>query len=91
MAIHPKRYKLDAPPNVYLDGRVLVFVDPLKYLGHTITCDFTDDEDIMRELRSLIEGQYVDQKLLFLLNRYLVAFVQGLLLLALLLCSLVQL
>ena len=66
MAILPKRYAIDAPPNVYLDGRVLVFVEHFKYLGHIITCDFTDDADIMREVRSLsLRGNMLIRKFFF--------------------------
>ena len=66
MAIHPKRYTIDAPPNVYLDGRVLVFVEHFKYLGHIITSDFTDDADIMREVRSLsLRGNMLTRKFFF--------------------------
>ena len=51
MATHSKRYKLDAPPKKCLDDRLRVFVDNFKYLGHIISCDFTDNVDIMRKVR----------------------------------------
>ena len=66
VTFHPKRYKLDAPPNVYLDGRVLVFVDNFKYLGHIISCDFTDAADIMREVKShSLKGKILTGKFFF--------------------------
>ena len=41
------------PPNVYLDGMVLEYVESFKYLGHIIKNDLTDDDAILRKVRSL--------------------------------------
>ena len=41
------------PPNIFLSGAILEYVTKFKYLGHTITNNFKDDEDILREIRSL--------------------------------------
>ena len=40
-------------PNLYLNERQLTFVDEVKYLGHFITCNFSDVKDIDRQIRSL--------------------------------------
>ena len=40
-------------PNIYLGTTVLNYVKEFRYLGHVITCDFSDDLDIAREIRSL--------------------------------------
>ena len=53
----------EAPPNIYLNGRTLEYVKQFKYLGHIITEDFMDDEDIKREMRSLsIRGNILLRK-----------------------------
>ena len=54
------------PPNIYLDGSVVEYVNRFKYLGHIITRDFCDDDDIMREVRSLsIRGNTLIRKFNF--------------------------
>ena len=41
------------PPNIYLNGECLHYVDHFKYLGHYITENLKVDLDIDRELKSL--------------------------------------
>ena len=53
MRIPPPRCKLQARPNIYLGRIMLSYVEKFKYLGHIITCDLSDDDDIDRERRSL--------------------------------------
>ena len=53
LLILPRRYHISRPPNIYLNGSLLSYVDQFKYLGHFITADFADDLDIDRERRSL--------------------------------------
>ena len=38
-------------PNVYLNGVVIKQVDYVKYLGHFLTCELSDDIDIRRQCR----------------------------------------
>ena len=40
-------------PDVFLNGKVLKWIDVHKYLGVYITCDFIDDRDIIRQRNSL--------------------------------------
>ena len=53
LLILPGGYSLPRPPNVYLGGNVLAYVDSFKYLGHIISADFMDDLDIDRERRKI--------------------------------------
>ena len=48
--IIPKRAHL---PNVYLNGVLVEQVDSVKYLGHFLTCELSDDIDIRRQCRVL--------------------------------------
>ena len=41
------------PPNVYLNGVLVKQVDYVKYLGHFLTCELSDDIDIRRQCRVL--------------------------------------
>ena len=50
MCIPPKRAPPLVPPSIYLGGIKLEYVDAFPYLGHIITADFTDDEDIKNNL-----------------------------------------
>ena len=36
-------------PNVYLNGVLVNQVDSVKYLGHFLTCELSDDLDIRRQ------------------------------------------
>ena len=40
-------------PNVYLNGDQVKQVDSVKYLGHFLTCELSDDIDIRRQCRVL--------------------------------------
>ena len=53
MRILPKQMKLKNCPTVYLGENKLQFVNDFNYLGHTITSDFSDDKDILKEMRKL--------------------------------------
>ena len=53
MRILPPRLKLGNSPSIYLGENGLQFVDEFNYLGHTITSDFSDDRDILKEMRKL--------------------------------------
>ena len=53
MCVLPRGCGIEKLPNVYLSGNVLVYVDSFKYLGHIICSDFSDDEDIKREIRGI--------------------------------------
>ena len=37
-------------PSLRLGSECLQYVNPFKYLGHVITCNMTDDQDIQREV-----------------------------------------
>lgn len=41
---------LNQPPSIYLNNVRLEYVDHLKYLGHIINEDFSDDGDMLKEL-----------------------------------------
>ena len=53
MRILPKSIKLSNTPSIHLGGVKLSFVDSFNYLGHTIVTDFSDDDDIRKEMRKL--------------------------------------
>ena len=53
MCATPKGYRGFVPPAIYLNNEKLSYVDSFYYLGHIITSDISDDEDIKREIRSL--------------------------------------
>ena len=55
MRILPKHLKLKNCPSVYLGENKLQFVDDFNYLGHTVTSDFSDDKDILKEMRKLCD------------------------------------
>ena len=40
-------------PNVYLNGEVILQVDSVKYLGHLLTIELSDDLDIRRQCRAI--------------------------------------
>ena len=53
MSILPKTIIMNKMPNIYLSDCKLSFVNSFKYLGHMISSDFSDEEDLRRENRSL--------------------------------------
>ena len=53
MRILPPRVKINNCPSIYLGETKLQFVSEFIYLGHTITSDFRDDRDILKEMRKL--------------------------------------
>lgn len=52
MCIKPKKYKLRIP-SIYLCGKSLQLVNSFKYLGHYITEDLCDNNDIKRQLNAI--------------------------------------
>ena len=69
MLIRPRANTLLTPPRIYLGRTLIKYVDKFRYLGHIITDDFTDDEDIKRETRSLyVRGNTIARKFGFLDN-----------------------
>ena len=40
-------------PNIYLCGTILKYVESFRYLGHILTQEQSDEQDMLRELRSL--------------------------------------
>ena len=66
MVIPSKGVKWWSPPNFYLDGVVLEYVESFIYLGHFIKNDLTDDDDLLREVRSLsVRGNILIMKFSF--------------------------
>ena len=66
MVIPSKGVKWQSPPNVYLDEMVLKYVESFKNFGHTIKNDLTDDDDLLREVRSLsVRSNLLSRKLYF--------------------------
>ena len=54
------------PPNIYLDGTILKYVETFRYLGHIITCNQSDEQDMLREVRSLYyRGNMLSNKFSF--------------------------
>ena len=53
MYIPSKGHRCLEPPAIYLNNDKLCYVQLFSYLGHVITPDMSDDEDIKREIRSL--------------------------------------
>ena len=50
-------------PNVYLNGDQVKQVDSVKYLGHFLTCELSDDIDIRRQCRVLnVRGNMLSLK-----------------------------
>ena len=50
-------------PNVYLNGVLVKQVDTVKYLGHFLTCELSDDIDIRRQCRVLnVRGNILSRK-----------------------------
>ena len=67
MLILPNEVKLQNPPDILLNGAKLNYVDQFRYLGHIITKNFSDDEDIERETRNLyIRGNTITRRFGFL-------------------------
>ena len=59
MIIQPSMRRLRPVP-IYLNGRMLNYVNMYKYLGHLITCDLKDNEDIQAQTRQFyIRGNAV--------------------------------
>ena len=53
MCILPRKMKLNNIPKICLSENELEYVDSFNYLGHTITTDFSDDDDIKKEMRKM--------------------------------------
>ena len=53
LLIAPPRYNVETSPNIYLGDIILSYVTKFKYLGHIISCDLKDDDDIDRARRNL--------------------------------------
>jgi len=53
MLAKPNNCHIASPPSIYLSGQALEYVSNFTYLGHIITSDFYDDEDIKKETRRL--------------------------------------
>ena len=67
MVILPRGFKCEIPPNIYLSGAVIKYVDLFQYLGRVISKYFTDNDDIARETRNLyIRGNSIVLKFGFL-------------------------
>ena len=67
MVMLPAGMRIPNPPQLTLGGSVINYCDKFKYLGHIITKDGTDDEDIARETRNLyIRGNMIVRKFGFL-------------------------
>ena len=67
MVVHPAGRRLDVAPNVYLKDVSLKFVSSFKYLGHILTSDGYDDQDIQRETRSMYaRGNLLHRRFYFL-------------------------
>ena len=49
MLFKSKDFKLEHIPDIQLQGSKLAIVNTYLYLGHLITCDLTDDADILRQ------------------------------------------
>ena len=50
-------------PNVYLNGVLVKQVNSVKYLGHFVTCELSDDIDIRRQCRVLnVRGNILSRK-----------------------------
>ena len=63
MCVTPRGLRLNTLPSVYLSEVKLSYVDSFTYLGHIITSEFNDDEDIKRETRSLcVRGNVIIRK-----------------------------
>ena len=48
-----RRFYLTNPPSIYLNGSKLNYVDKFTYLGHIVSSDFYDDDDLKKETRNL--------------------------------------
>ena len=71
MVILPRGFKCKIPPNIYLSGAVIKYADSFQYVGHVISKDFTNNEDIARETRNLyIRGNTIVQKFVLFGCRY---------------------
>ena len=53
MCFKPRGVKLSNLPIVYLSNQALEYKDSLKYLGVFLSSNFTDDEDVKRQIKSL--------------------------------------
>ena len=53
MCILPRSYEVVGLPGIYLNDTKLEYVDTFTYLGHIITKEFNDDDDIKKETRKL--------------------------------------
>ena len=60
MIIKPRNFKLNLTPVILLNGQKLKFVEKYKYLGVFVLSSFTDDDDLIRQMRSLyMRGNYL--------------------------------
>lgn len=53
MRILPRSIRLSCTPSIYLGEEKLALVDRFNYLGHLIVTDFSDDGDMIKEMRKL--------------------------------------
>ena len=53
MLICSKDCKLVTPPDIILNNCTIKYVSKFKYLGHIISNTYTDDDDIIKELRNM--------------------------------------
>ena len=51
-AFTPRPYKL-CSPHVHINNVPLVYVDSIKYLGFTFSINHKDDDDMLRQMRTL--------------------------------------
>ena len=87
-----KVVKWQSPPNIYLDGVVLEYVESFKYFGHIIKNDLIDDDDILREVRSLsLRGNILIRKFSFCTFDVLCCLIKNFLLFFIILCFVVEL
>ena len=52
MCVKPRSYKLRLP-NVFLNGKKMIYVDSIKYLGYIVDSQLRNDCDLKRQLRSI--------------------------------------
>ena len=63
MVVKPRGSKLRTPPDIWLCGVKIKYVNSFKYLGHIVADDMTDDLDICREIRNLyVRGNTIARK-----------------------------
>ena len=66
MLIQPKNSKIYCSCDIFLNGKKLRFVNEYKYLGIIVISSFYDDNDIMRQMRSLyIRGNFLSRNFMY--------------------------